>query len=26
MFCRGQTCGLPATTVEGLREELERLS
>ena len=24
MLCRGQTCGLPATTVEGLREELER--
>jgi uncharacterized protein len=26
MFCRGQTCGLPATTVAELREELGRLS
>jgi hypothetical protein len=26
MLCRGQTCGLPATTVEGLRQELGRLN
>ena len=26
MLCRGQTCGLPARTVEGLREELGRLN
>ncbi len=25
MVCRGQTCGLPATTVERLREELGRI-
>ena len=25
MVCRGQTCGLPATTVEGLRDELGRI-
>jgi len=25
MFCREQTCGLPATTVEALRQEVERL-
>ena len=26
MLCRGQTCGLPARTVEALRAELERLN
>ena len=26
MLCRGQTCGLPARTVEALREQLERLN
>ena len=26
MLCRGQTCGLPARTVEALRAELQRLN